>query len=170
MPPVMGAVAFIMAETIGVPYAEIVKAAIIPAILYFGSAFWMVHLEAGKHGLVGMPRDELPSALAGLQRQWYLHPAAGVPGLSAVRRLHAALRRLGRPGAHGHAHPRPRDRSRGLGDRRPSGSSFWVALGLAARLVPARFGIDARDRCLVAFALHRRHASVVIAAARRRRC
>src|ERR1043165_1376056 len=69
MPPVMGAVAFIMAETLGVPYAAIVKAAIIPAVLYFGSAFWMVHLEAGKHGLVGMARHELPSPLAALRRQ-----------------------------------------------------------------------------------------------------
>ena len=50
MPPVMGAVAFIMAETIDVPYAAIVQAAIIPAILYFLTAFWMVHLEAGKRG------------------------------------------------------------------------------------------------------------------------
>ena len=61
MPPVMGAVAFIMAETIGVPYAEIVKAAIIPALLYFAACFWSVHLEAGKRGLHGLPRDELPS-------------------------------------------------------------------------------------------------------------
>ena len=72
MPPVMGAVAFIMAENIGVPYAEIVKAAIIPAILYFASAFWMVHLEAGKYGLVGIPRKDLPSPIAALKRQWHL--------------------------------------------------------------------------------------------------
>nr|WP_245421995.1 TRAP transporter permease [Alsobacter soli] len=72
MPPVMGAVAFIMAENIGVPYAEIVKAAIIPAILYFASAFWMVHLEAGKENLRGMPRSELPSPLLALKRQWHL--------------------------------------------------------------------------------------------------
>jgi TRAP transporter 4TM/12TM fusion protein len=72
MPPVMGAVAFIMAENIGVPYAEIVKAAIIPAVLYFGSAFWMVHLEAGKYGLVGMARRDLPSPLSAFRRQWYL--------------------------------------------------------------------------------------------------
>ncbi len=72
MPPVMGAVAFIMAENIGVPYAEIVKAAIIPAILYFASAFWMVHLEAGRLGLMGIPRDQLPSALAAFKRQWHL--------------------------------------------------------------------------------------------------
>ena len=72
MPPVMGAVAFIMAETLGVQYSEIVKAAVIPAILYFASAFWMVHLEAGKHGLVGMKRSEIPSAWKALVSGWYL--------------------------------------------------------------------------------------------------
>jgi TRAP transporter 4TM/12TM fusion protein len=72
MPPVMGAVAFIMAENLGVPYATIVKAAVIPAILYFASAFWMVHLEAGKHQLHGMPRSELPSPLTALRRGWHL--------------------------------------------------------------------------------------------------
>jgi TRAP transporter 4TM/12TM fusion protein len=72
MPPVMGAVAFIMAETIDVPYAEIAKAAVIPALLYFGSAFWMVHLEAGKRHLLGLPKDQCPSALGALRRGWYL--------------------------------------------------------------------------------------------------
>ena len=72
MPPVMGAVAFIMAETLGVPYSEIVKAAVIPAILYFASAFWMVHLEAGKHGLVGMKKSEIPNAWKALVTRWYL--------------------------------------------------------------------------------------------------
>src|SRR5438270_5835317 len=72
MPPVMGAVAFIMAETLGVDYSVIVKAAVIPAVLYFASAFWMVHLEAGKHGLVGMKRSELPSAWKALVARWYL--------------------------------------------------------------------------------------------------
>jgi len=72
MPPVMGAVAFIMAETIDVPYAEIAKAAVIPALLYFGSAFWMVHLEAGKRGLLGLPKDQCPSAMAALRKGWFL--------------------------------------------------------------------------------------------------
>src|SRR6202051_3482228 len=52
MPPVMGAVAFIMAETLGVEYSVIVKAAVIPAILYFASAFWLGDPEDGKNGLV----------------------------------------------------------------------------------------------------------------------
>jgi len=72
MPPVMGAVAFIMAETLGIPYSEVVKAAIIPALFYFGSAFWMVHLEAGRRGLHGMPSDQLPSPLKALKEGWYL--------------------------------------------------------------------------------------------------
>lgn len=72
MPPVMGAVAFIMAETLGVPYSDIVKAAVIPAILYFASAFWMVHLEAGKYGLVGMKKSEIPNAWKALTNGWFL--------------------------------------------------------------------------------------------------
>ena len=72
MPPVMGAVAFIMAETLGVEYSEIVQAAIIPAVLYYFGAFWMVHLEAGKHGLKGLSRDQLPNARQALRSQWYL--------------------------------------------------------------------------------------------------
>ncbi|MFN3891722.1 MAG: TRAP transporter permease [Beijerinckiaceae bacterium] len=72
MPPVMGAVAFIMAETLGVSYATVVQAALIPAALYFGAAFWSVHLEAGRKGLHGMPRDELPDALATFRARWFL--------------------------------------------------------------------------------------------------
>ncbi len=72
MPPVMGAVAFIMAETINVPYVTVVKAALIPAILYFATAFWMVHLEAGRKQLMGLPKDECPNPWAAMRRQWYL--------------------------------------------------------------------------------------------------
>lgn len=72
MPPVMGAVAFIMAETLGVAYVEVVRAAIIPAILYFASAFWMVHLEAGRRDLRGMSKEDLPSARKALRERWYL--------------------------------------------------------------------------------------------------
>jgi TRAP transporter 4TM/12TM fusion protein len=72
MPPVMGAVAFIMAETIDVPYSKIVEAAIIPALLYFGACYWAVHLEAGKLGLHGLPKSELPSARAEIRKNWYL--------------------------------------------------------------------------------------------------
>ncbi|MEO8281056.1 MAG: TRAP transporter fused permease subunit, partial [Ideonella sp.] len=72
MPPVMGAVAFIMAETLDVPYATIVKAAVVPAVLYFMSAFWMVHLEAGRAGLAGLAEADLPSPMRALKERWYL--------------------------------------------------------------------------------------------------
>ena len=72
MPPVMGAVAFIMAETLNVPYIEICKAAAIPATLYFVSCFWMVHLEAGRLKLMGLPPEECPSAWRALVQGWYL--------------------------------------------------------------------------------------------------
>ncbi|MFH0784236.1 MAG: TRAP transporter permease [Pseudomonadota bacterium] len=72
MPPVMGAVAFIMAETLGVPYFEIVKAAVIPALLYFASAFWIVHLEAGRSMLKGIPKADCPNPWQALCRDWYL--------------------------------------------------------------------------------------------------
>jgi TRAP transporter 4TM/12TM fusion protein len=60
MPPIMGAGAFIMAEITGIPYQEIAIAAIIPAILYFVSIFFMVDFEAAKLGMRGMRDDELP--------------------------------------------------------------------------------------------------------------
>jgi len=72
MPPVMGAVAFIMAETIGIPYSEVALAAVIPAVLYFFSAFWMVHLEAGRANLLGLRKEDCPNALKALVTKWYL--------------------------------------------------------------------------------------------------
>lgn len=72
MPPVMGAVAFIMAETLNVPYADIVKAAIVPAVLYYFTAFWMVHLEAGRLKLLGLPKDQCPNPWLALKENWYL--------------------------------------------------------------------------------------------------
>src|SRR5690606_27112031 len=75
-------VAFIMAETINVPYVDIVKAALIPAILYFATAFWMVHLEAGRKGLLGLPKEECPNPWRAVKERWYLLlPLAGLVGL-----------------------------------------------------------------------------------------
>ena len=62
MPPVMGAAAFLMAEFVGVPYIDIVKAAVIPAILYFSGVWLGVHFEAKRNNLKGIPRSELPKA------------------------------------------------------------------------------------------------------------
>ena len=60
MPPVMGAAAFLMAEFVGVPYIDIVKAAIIPALLYFAGVWLGVHFEAKRGKLKGVPRNQLP--------------------------------------------------------------------------------------------------------------
>jgi len=60
MPPVMGAAAFLMAEFVGVPYIEVVKAAVIPALLYYTGVWLGVHYEAKRCGLKGTPRDQLP--------------------------------------------------------------------------------------------------------------
>jgi TRAP transporter 4TM/12TM fusion protein len=71
LPPIMGAGAFIMSEITGIPYTEIVIAAIIPALLYFASVFFNVDLAAQKYGMKGIPREELPK-FSVLARQAYL--------------------------------------------------------------------------------------------------
>ncbi len=63
MPPIMGAAAFIMAEFLAIPYIKIVACAVIPAALHFFSVATMVHFQAVKEGLKGIPREELPKAL-----------------------------------------------------------------------------------------------------------
>ncbi len=72
MPPIMGAAAFIMAELTGVGYWSICKAAAFPAILFYGSVFIMIHLEAVKSGLKGLPSDELPQLKETLKRGGHL--------------------------------------------------------------------------------------------------
>ncbi len=61
MPPIMGAAAFLMAEMTQVPYATIAVAAIFPALLYFSGIFLMVHFEAKKTGLKGLPKESIPN-------------------------------------------------------------------------------------------------------------
>lgn len=72
MPPIMGAAAFLMAESLGLPYITIVKAAIVPAILYFTGIFITVHLEAKKLGLKGLPKDQLPRFMPLLLKKGYM--------------------------------------------------------------------------------------------------
>ena len=74
MPPIMGAAAFLMAEIVGVPYADIVVRAILPAILYFGGIFLMVHFRAKRLGLRGLPRESLPKFKNLLPRFYLLLP------------------------------------------------------------------------------------------------
>ena len=72
VPPILGAAAFIMAENTGVPYLTIAAAAIIPAVLYFTGVFLMVHFEAKKTGLKGLPREEMPKFLPVLLKKGYM--------------------------------------------------------------------------------------------------
>lgn len=74
MPPIMGAGAFIMAEITGIPYQEIAIAAIIPAVLYFVSIYFMVDFEAAKLGMRGMREDELPKFAAMARRAFLFLP------------------------------------------------------------------------------------------------
>lgn len=71
MPPIMGAGAFIMAEVTGIPYTDIAIAALIPAILYFASIYFMVDFEAARKGMRGMRKDEIPR-FTKLAKQAYL--------------------------------------------------------------------------------------------------
>ncbi|WP_339212978.1 TRAP transporter permease [Ornithinibacillus sp. FSL M8-0202] len=74
MPPIMGAAAFLMIEFAGVPYWDIAKAALIPAILYFAGIWIMTHLEAKKIGLTGLPESEIPNKLEVLKKIHLLLP------------------------------------------------------------------------------------------------
>jgi len=60
MPPVMGAGAFLMAEILGIPYSKVALAAVIPALMYFTAAYWMIDFYSASEGLRGMTREELP--------------------------------------------------------------------------------------------------------------
>jgi TRAP transporter 4TM/12TM fusion protein len=60
MPPIMGAAAFVMAEFLAVPYAQVALWAVIPSLLYYVAVFFAVHFEALRYGLHGVPRSELP--------------------------------------------------------------------------------------------------------------
>jgi TRAP transporter 4TM/12TM fusion protein len=72
MPPVMGAAAFVMADMMGVPYLAVVKAAVIPAVLYYLAVFAAVHLVAVRDDLVGMRREEMRAVRQGLWRRAHL--------------------------------------------------------------------------------------------------
>lgn len=72
LPPVMGAAAFIMAETLGVPYKEIAIAALIPALLYYLGVIAQVHLRATRQGLKGISRDNLPAVSEVMKERGHL--------------------------------------------------------------------------------------------------
>jgi len=72
MPPIMGAAAFLMSEIINVPYPVIAVAAILPATLYFTGIFLMVHFEAKKMGLIGLPKETIPNFFHLIFKKGYL--------------------------------------------------------------------------------------------------
>ena len=72
MPPIMGAAAFLMTEYTGLPYAQIAIAAILPAVLYFTGIFMMIHFEAKKLGLKGLPKESIPNFFKLLLTKGYL--------------------------------------------------------------------------------------------------
>lgn len=82
MPPVMGAAAFVMAEFLGMSYTMIMIAAIFPAFLYYLACWTMIHLEAVKEGLAGLPADQLPKAGEVLRKSGHLTlPVIGIVAL-----------------------------------------------------------------------------------------
>ena len=72
LPPIMGAAAFIMAETLGIKYKEIVVAAAIPALIYYLGIIFQIQLRASKDKLDGMPKDQLPKVKETLKMYWHL--------------------------------------------------------------------------------------------------
>ena len=84
MPPIMGAAAFLMAEYMGIPYAQVVLKAILPAVLYFTGIYIAVHLEARKLGLKGIPKEELPKMRKLIKKIYLLAPLVVLVGLVAT--------------------------------------------------------------------------------------
>ncbi len=72
LPPIMGAAAFIMAETLGIKYKEIVVAAAIPALIYYLGIIFQIQMRASKDRLEGMPKDQLPKVKETLKTYWHL--------------------------------------------------------------------------------------------------
>ena len=71
-PPIMGAAAFIMAETLGIPYNQLVLVAIVPALMHYLAILWMVHLESKRLGLAGMDAGDIPRIGQVLRSSWHL--------------------------------------------------------------------------------------------------
>lgn len=89
MPPIMGAAAFIMSEMIGLPYATIALGAFLSAVIYYVGVFSVVHFEAQKEGLKGLPKEQLPKLRNTMRRSYLILPVAGiiyllVAGYSAI--------------------------------------------------------------------------------------
>lgn len=84
MPPVMGIAAFVMADILGVPYAKVALAAAIPALVYFGSLYLLVHLNALRSGIGSLPVSEIDSIQPILRRIALISPPLALIGAFAV--------------------------------------------------------------------------------------
>lgn len=71
MPPVMGATAFVMASFLDISYITVAAAAVIPSFLYFFGLFVQIDAYAARHGITGLPKEELPSAKQTLKEGWF---------------------------------------------------------------------------------------------------
>ena len=78
MPPVMGAGAFLMASFLGLPFTDIIIAALVPALLYYADVFFMIRLEAMKNGLKGLSKEDLPDKRKVLKKVYLFIPIVGL--------------------------------------------------------------------------------------------
>lgn len=72
MPPIMGAVAFLVAQYLGIPYIKIVGYAVIPALLYYLALMFMIHFDGRRKGFMPLHSSELPSFWSSFKRGWHL--------------------------------------------------------------------------------------------------
>ena len=169
MPPVMGAAAFLMAEYVGVPYAEIVKNAFLPAIISYIALFYIVHLEACKAGISGLPRR--PGASPWLRLVGALMTLAGIVivgnlvyyglgwlspllgGGATVLLMVADGHRLRAAGSPGGGRTRPQRRRSERAGAHAAGAQGDAALGAALPAADRRPGLGADGRRALARSL-----------------
>ncbi|MDX1605512.1 MAG: TRAP transporter permease, partial [Candidatus Competibacterales bacterium] len=143
-PPIMGAAAFIMIEFLQMPYREILLAATVPALMHYLGVFTMVHLEARRLGLKGLPPEQMPRFVALLRRGWpTLLPllllvgvllAGYTPYLAAFWGITACI-------AVGLVNPRQRLGLRDLVEAFQLGARYALAVGAAAACVGIIVGV-----------------------------
>ncbi|NBC31236.1 MAG: TRAP transporter fused permease subunit [Alphaproteobacteria bacterium] len=143
-PPIMGAAAFIMVEFLGIPYREILLAALVPALLHYFGVIVMVHLEAKRLGLRGLRRDEMPKWRLVLRENW---PAI-IPLIILIHMImigrspdNAAFWGLTACVVIGVLNPRRRLTLWGLFDSLRTGARYALAVGAAAASVGIIVGV-----------------------------
>ena len=95
MPPVMGAAAFLMVEYIGISYFEVVKHAFVPAVISYIALVYIVHLEAMKQGMAGLPRAGEPKPFKWALISFGITMAVIMAAASAIYYLFEAFQALG---------------------------------------------------------------------------